>query len=72
MEYHPKQNGEWDDVTDGTFTACCDCGLIHWHEFAVLDGRILRRAYREARKTADRRRNKEVKKSIKRIAKEVN
>jgi len=71
MEYHQKQDGEWDDVTDGKLTACCDCGLVHSYEFAVLDGRILRRAWRENRKTAGRRRNKDVIASIKRVRKVV-
>jgi len=67
MEYHQKHDGEWDDVTDGKFTVCCDCGLVHFYEFAVLDGRILRRAWRDKRMTASRRRSKEVIKSLKRI-----
>lgn len=67
MEYHQRYDGEWVDVTDSNYDACCDCGLMHRYEFVVLDGRILRRVFRDNRKTAARRRSKAVIKSIKHL-----
>ncbi len=57
--------GEWVDVTDGTVTACCDCGLVHVVEYTVLKGRILRRLFVDKTRTRTRRRTKHVKESIK-------
>lgn len=51
MAYENVSDGEWIDITDGEWSACCDCGLVHDMEYAVLDGRILRRCYRENRRT---------------------
>ncbi|KKN75926.1 hypothetical protein LCGC14_0376340 [marine sediment metagenome] len=62
--YIQRHDGEWIDVTDGQLLACCDCGLIHKVEYAILDGRILKRAFRDNRETAYRRNTKDVKKSI--------
>ncbi len=60
-------DGEWVDVTDGTVTACCDCGLVHIQTFAIFEGRILRKINLDNRRTYARRRTKMVKKSIKRL-----
>ena len=68
--YHQRYDGEWVDVTDGTVSACCDCGLVHKMDFKIIydneyGDRILRRAFRCTRLTADRRRINKVKSSIK-------
>ena len=57
-------DGEWVDVTDGTVTSCCGCGMVHIQRFVVLDGRILRMIHLDSRRTYDRRRTKLVKESI--------
>jgi len=57
MRYVQIHDGEWEDVTDGKITACCDCGLVHHQEFAVLEGRILRRSFRDKRRTSAQRRH---------------
>ncbi len=62
--YIQRHDGEWVDVTDGQLLACCDCGLVHETEYAVLDNRILKRAFRDKRSTADRRKRNDVKASI--------
>ncbi len=62
--YNQRYDGEWVDVTDERLVACCDCGLVHSNEYTILDGRILRRAFRNKRATANRRRMKTVKASI--------
>lgn len=62
--YIQRYDGEWVDVTNGQLLACCDCGLIHDTEYALLDGRILKRAFRDRRETAHRRMRKDVKASI--------
>ena len=64
QEYIQRHDGEWVDVTDGQLLACCDCGLVHETEYAILDGRILKRAFRDRRCTANRRKKLSVKKSI--------
>ena len=57
--------GEWVDVTDGTITACCGCGLVHVVHYTVLEGRILRRLTTDKIRTYNRRKTKHVKASIK-------
>ena len=65
--YLLRNDGEWSDVTDGQNVACCDCGLVHNADYAVLDGRILKRVFRDNRRTAHRRQRKDVKESIKKL-----
>lgn len=36
--------------------ACCDCGLVHRHVYAVEDKKIVQRTYRDDRATAGIRR----------------
>ncbi len=67
--YYQRHDGEWVDVTDEKLVACCDCGLVHSYEHLVVGDRVLRRAFRETRATADRRRTNETKASIKRLKK---
>ncbi len=69
VAYNQRYDGEWVDVTDKRWYACCDCGLVHRYEHTVLDGRILRRVFRDRRATADRRRTIGVKASIKALKK---
>lgn len=69
IAYNQRYDGEWVDVTEERFYACCDCGLVHRYEHRVLEGRILRRVFRDRRGTADRRRSIEVKASIKALRK---
>ncbi len=67
--YNQRYDGEWVDVTDERFFACCDCGLVHGYEHIIVGNRILRRAFRNRRATAARRRTNEVKDSIKALKK---
>ena len=69
--YIQRHDGEWVDVTDGQSLACCDCGLVHKTEYAILDNRILKRVFRDKRSTANRRKRKDVKASIKGLKSEV-
>ncbi len=67
QEYIQRFDGEWVDVTNGQLLACCDCGLVHETEYAILDERILKRVFRHRRATAYRRQRLAVKKSIKNL-----
>lgn len=73
--FNQRYDGEWVDVTDERAFACCDCGLVHNYEHIVItsDGnlRILRRAWRDRRATANRRRIKAIKAGIKALAKRI-
>ena len=62
--YIQRFDGEWVDVTNGQLLACCDCGLVHDTEYAVLDGRILKRAFRDRKETGYRRMQNNVRASI--------
>ena len=64
IPYIQRYDGEWVDVTAGQLLACCDCGLVHDTEYAVLGGKILKRAFRDRRQTGYRRMRKDVKASI--------
>ena len=63
--YIQRHDEEWVDVTNGQLLACCDCGLTHETEYAILDSRILKRVFRDRKSTADRRKRNDVKASIK-------
>ncbi len=69
IAYNQRYDGEWVNVTEERFYACCDCGLVHKYEHRILEGRILRRVFRDNRATADRRRTIDVKTSIKALRK---
>ena len=69
ITYNQRYDGEWVDVTEERFYACCDCGLVHRYEHRILGGRILRRVFRDRRATANRRRTTDVKASIKMLRK---
>ena len=65
--YRQRFDGEWTDVSFGVIRACCDCGLCHKEEYKIIEGenkdkRIIRRAFRLNRDTADRRRSMKSKK----------
>ena len=62
-------DGEWVDVTDGTITACCDCGLVHVVNYVILESRILRKLAVDKNRTYNRRKTKCVKASIKKFKK---
>ena len=64
QSYIQRFDGEWVDVTNGQLFACCDCGLVHDTEYAVLDRRILKRAFRDRKETGYRRMRNDVKASI--------
>lgn len=64
IPYIQRYDGEWVDVTDGQLLACCDCGLVHDTEYAMLENRILKRAFRAKNETRYRRMRKDVKASI--------
>ncbi len=70
-EYIQRHDGEWVDVTDGQLVACCDCGLVHAKDFAVLDDRILMRSFRDKTATAHRRRRNIVRGTIIALAKKL-
>jgi hypothetical protein len=64
-KYPKVQAGEWvSPVRKGYRMACCDCGLVHKMDFALIAWRnggkkIIFRAYRDERATAAiRRRDK--------------
>ena len=63
--YTQRYDGEWVDVTNERFFACCDCGLVHRQEYIIVDASVLRRVFRDARATANRRRTTETKASTK-------
>lgn len=65
MIYNQRYDGEWVDVTEERLVACCDCGLVHSHEYIILGDRIVRRVFRQRRPTADRRRSTKIRASIK-------
>lgn len=55
-------NNEWVDVTCERSVQCCDCGLVHREEYRIVptdgDGdHIIRKALRDNRATAARRRS---------------
>ncbi len=70
--YIQRHDGEWVDVTEGQLLACCDCGLIHDTKYFVLDGRILKRVFRDNKETAYRRNRKDVKLNVKELNKKIN
>ena len=71
IAYIQRFDGEWVDVTNGQLLACCDCGLVHDTEYAVLDGRILKRVFRDRKETSYRRKRKDVKASINTLKGEI-
>ena len=55
-------DNEWVDVTCERSVQCCDCGLVHREEYRIVptdgDGdHIIRKAVRDRRATANRRRS---------------
>ena len=64
-------DNDWVDVTDGTSTSCCDCGLTHTEKYAVLEGRILRMCMVDKKITRIRRQVQAVKDSIRMIYRKV-
>ncbi len=62
-----QYDGNWMDVTDRDSHVCCDCGLTHKTKYAMLEGRILEMVFRDDQTTANFRRMKDVKASIKKL-----
>jgi hypothetical protein len=64
--YIQRFEGEWVDVTEERFLACCDCGLIHKEEYRIVPSEngdhIFRRVFRDNQATANRRRSMKAKK----------
>lgn len=68
MKYHQAQDGEWivPEMT-GYREACCDCGLVHRINFAILHSKTLKpikgaiiafQAIRDNRATGQKRRKR--------------
>ena len=60
-------DNEWVDVTCERSIQCCDCGLVHREEYRIVptdDDRdhIIRKAVRDRRATANRRRSMKARK----------
>lgn len=64
-------DGDWVDVTDGTETACCCCGLTHRARYTVLDGRILRMLILDPKVTRVRRRVLAVRANIRKLYRQM-
>lgn len=65
MKYTQATDGEWiNPIASGYRMACCDCGLVHDVEFAIMpveDGfKVVYRASRNKRATAAKRRMNKV------------
>jgi hypothetical protein len=57
---HARQWSQWVEMARTTYFACCDCGLVHAHQFRVilLKGRLVKimmRTRRHKAKTMARR-----------------
>ncbi len=59
MKYEQIYDGDWNRfVWRGAFIACCDCGLVHRVNTRVRNGCLELQHFREARRTAAKRRRK--------------
>lgn len=58
VKYHEMKSGEPRELPIGAMRleACCDCGLVHIHDYAVENKTIQERVYRDNRATAQLRR----------------
>ncbi len=58
VKYHDMTEGEPRELPIGArrLEACCDCGLVHVHDYAVENKTIQERVYRDNRATAQLRR----------------
>lgn len=54
--YTTRLDGEWFPLARRSKLSCCDCKLTHFLQARVVKGRIMVRAWRDARATAARRR----------------
>jgi len=54
IKYHMLDPGEPRELPIGAsrMAACCDCGLVHRHDFSLEKGKIVERVYRDQRATA--------------------
>jgi hypothetical protein len=56
--YDFPEAGEWiRPVPTGYKLSCCDCGLVHKHDFRVVDGHVEFRVWAAPRETGQMRRN---------------
>ena len=59
MKYLNVKPGEWLPVKKrGEKVMCCDCSLVHVHDYKIIDGVIYERSRRDERATAAARRKK--------------
>jgi hypothetical protein len=59
LTFEPVGSGEWFPTgKKRTFIACCDCGLVHQLEFAIIDEWLWMRGYRDYTKTRTQRKKK--------------
>ena len=65
ITYIQRYDDQWVDMEHEQLIVCCDCGLAHRQEYALIGDHILRKCTRDNRVTAYRRRTKAVKESIK-------
>ncbi len=67
MNYEQRIDNQWVDVTDGEFVACCDCGLVHYFNYCLIGDRVLRRAIRNNKQTANQRSRTDIKQNIRKL-----
>jgi len=60
IRYVQVSDGEWIRPMPqrGHKMRCCDCGLVHRMNFAVIRGKVVFQAFRDARATAATRRKR--------------
>ncbi len=58
VKYITRTSGDARELPIGArrLEACCDCGLVHIHDYAVEKGKVIERVYRDKRSTAALRR----------------
>ncbi len=63
--YYAVQDGEWfEPAQKNHIMGCCDCGLVHKVDFRIYKGKVQMRAFRDKKRTSNRRRNKQFKGQI--------
>ena len=55
-----RQDGEKFELPRNTFLICCDCRLYHRIKVVVSKGKIYMQAWRDGRRTANARRNRQI------------
>jgi len=71
MKGAQRYDGEWFDISvlDQHYIVCCDCGLVHEIDYAIVkdDNHVLLKMRRVDKATAQQRSKKECRASIKSI-----